>query len=178
MFLFRFSPCCSPDRTNRHPGNEFFRDAIEKRKEKYKAASTWERRRIAEAIVEEVTKRSPSGRFLKWSRGTGRWREVGFRKALEKTRQALTDRLRPTKESRLARRSHQVSLLVTESPSVRSSSGITPSPITFLVPSIGKHKRRWGRNELCGSQSRGQYSFPTCISYADVTNDVRLMVAP
>jgi hypothetical protein len=99
------------DGTNHHPGNGFFLALIDERKDEYKAASTQGRKRIMEAIVEEVTNRSPSGRFLERSAYARGWRKVRFRKALEKTRQALTDRLRPTKESqsRLARRSHRVS---------------------------------------------------------------------
>jgi hypothetical protein len=104
---FSFPPCF-PDRTNRHPGNKFFRDAIDKRKDEYKVASTPERKKIVKAIVEEVNMQSPAGRFIERSRCTGRWRKVGFRKALEKTRQALTGSRR---ERRLARRNHQVSLL-------------------------------------------------------------------
>lgn len=46
---------------------------------------------ISRSIVEAVRALEPPGKFLEKDRGTGTWFEIGHRKAIEKTSQALRD---------------------------------------------------------------------------------------
>jgi hypothetical protein len=77
---------------NSHPGNERFRDLVERRKRVYLTARfKREKRLIANSIVSEIRALNPSGRFLTRDSKTGFWCDIGDEKARDKTSQALRE---------------------------------------------------------------------------------------
>ncbi|KAI2507489.1 hypothetical protein MHU86_6981 [Fragilaria crotonensis] len=78
---------------NAHPGNERFRQLVEKRKRVYLTARfKREKRLIANSIVLEIRSLDPPGRFLSRDPNTGCWFDIGDEKAREKTSQALREK--------------------------------------------------------------------------------------
>ena len=77
--------------TNFHAGNKRYRAIVEKYKDKYSVATRIEKPMIALEIVNQVRAWSPPGRFLKCDKTTGKWSDVGDKKAREKTSQALRE---------------------------------------------------------------------------------------
>jgi len=77
---------------NSHPGNERFRNLVERRKRVYLTARfKREKRLIASSIVSEIRGLSPPGRFLTKDPKTNQWRDIGDEKARDKTSQALRE---------------------------------------------------------------------------------------
>jgi hypothetical protein len=77
---------------NSHPGNERFRELVERRKRVYLTARfKREKRLIANSIVSEIRALNPSGRFLTRDSKTGFWCDIGDEKARDKTSQALRE---------------------------------------------------------------------------------------
>ena len=76
---------------NYHPGNEQFRALVRKHKVAYVACPKSMKGTFAEMIVEEVKRFNPPGRFLKQDDATKLWFDIGEKKALDKTRQALRE---------------------------------------------------------------------------------------
>ena len=77
---------------NSHPGNERFRELVEKRKRVYLTARfKREKRLIASSIVSEIRGLEPSGRFLTKDAKSGKWKDIGDEKARDKTSQALRE---------------------------------------------------------------------------------------
>ena len=77
---------------NSHPGNERFRQLVEKRKRVYLTARfKREKRLIANSILTEIRSIDPPGRFLSRDPSTGRWYDIGDEKARDKTSQALRE---------------------------------------------------------------------------------------
>jgi hypothetical protein len=74
---------------NFHPGNEYFRALIRKHKRAYVPASKQQKARFSRIIVDEIYSRN--GRFLKQDATTKLWHDIGDKKALDKTRQALRE---------------------------------------------------------------------------------------
>jgi len=77
--------------TNRHPGNESFRALVRVNKEVYVSSTKKQKMAISRSIVEAVRLLVPAGRFLEKNPGTGLWSDIGHKKAVEKTSQALRD---------------------------------------------------------------------------------------
>lgn len=77
--------------TNRHPGNESFRSLVSLNKEIYVTSTKRQKMSISRSIVEAVRSLNPPGRFLEKNPCTGLWSDIGDRKAIEKTSQALRD---------------------------------------------------------------------------------------
>jgi len=77
--------------TNRHPGNESFRSLVGLNKELYVTSTKRQKMSISRSIVEAVRSMDPVGRFLEKNPSTGLWSDIGDRKAIEKTSQALRD---------------------------------------------------------------------------------------
>jgi len=78
--------------TNRHPGNESFRDIVKEHVDVYARSTKKEKMLISRSIVNRVrTQFYPPGRFLEKDLATGLWSDVGDRRACEKTAQALRD---------------------------------------------------------------------------------------
>lgn len=77
---------------NSHPGNERFRQLVEKRKRVYLTARfKREKRLIANSILSEIRSIDPPGRFLSRDPNTGSWYDIGDEKARDKTSQALRE---------------------------------------------------------------------------------------
>lgn len=74
---------------NYHPGNEYFRALVRKHKKAYVACSKPQKARFSRLIVDEIYSRN--GRFLKQDSTTKLWHDIGDKKALDKTRQALRE---------------------------------------------------------------------------------------
>lgn len=77
--------------TNRHPGNENFRGFVNRNKALYVTSTKRQKMTISRSIVEAVRNLSPQGRFLEKDVNTGLWSDIGDKKAVEKTSQALRD---------------------------------------------------------------------------------------
>mmetsp|Transcript_27702 Transcript_27702/g.40891 ORF Transcript_27702/g.40891 Transcript_27702/m.40891 type:complete len:552 (-) Transcript_27702:181-1836(-) len=75
---------------NSHPGNERFRQLVEKRKRVYLSARfKQEKRLVANSIVSDI--RDNKGRFLAKNTSTGEWHDIGDEKSRDKTSQALRE---------------------------------------------------------------------------------------
>lgn len=76
---------------NYHPGNEYFRELVRQHKVAYVACPKARKGKFSRMIVDEIGKRDPPGRFLKQDNDTKLWYDIGDKKALDKTRQALRE---------------------------------------------------------------------------------------
>eukprot|EP00804_Cyclotella_cryptica_P013180 CCRYP_006974-RA/>CCRYP_006974-RA protein AED:0.30 eAED:-0.27 QI:0/0/0/1/1/1/2/0/863 len=77
--------------TNRHPGNINFRNVVSQHVNVYVTSTKKQKMMISRSIVDKVhNDLDPPGRFLEKD-SSGLWFEVGMKKALEKTSQALRD---------------------------------------------------------------------------------------
>ena len=76
---------------NYHPGNEFFRALVRKHKVAYVACPKPQKGKFSQRIVDEIKSRNPPGRFLKQDETTKLWYDIGEKKTLDKTRQALRE---------------------------------------------------------------------------------------
>jgi hypothetical protein len=76
---------------NYHAGNEFFRALVRKHKVAYVACPKPQKGKFSRIIIREIQARDPPGRFLKQDPGTKLWYDIGEKKALDKTRQALRE---------------------------------------------------------------------------------------
>jgi len=77
--------------TNRHVGNENFRSLVNCNKELYVTSTKKQKMRISRSIVDAVRSLQPPGRFLEKDKDTATWYDIGDKKAVEKTSQALRD---------------------------------------------------------------------------------------
>ena len=76
---------------NFHVGNEHFRSLVKKHKIAYVACPKPEKGRFSKVIVDEIRSMDPPGRFLKQDPATKLWKDIGDKKSLDKTRQALRE---------------------------------------------------------------------------------------
>lgn len=76
---------------NYHAGNEHFRALVRKHKMAYVACPKPQKGKFSRLIVDEIRNRDPPGRFLKQDGDTKLWHDIGDKKALDKTRQALRE---------------------------------------------------------------------------------------
>ena len=76
---------------NYHTGNEHFRSLVKKHKIAYVACPKPEKGRFSKVIVDEIRSMDPPGRFLKQNQATKLWEDIGDKKSLDKTRQALRE---------------------------------------------------------------------------------------
>mmetsp|Transcript_18947 Transcript_18947/g.31379 ORF Transcript_18947/g.31379 Transcript_18947/m.31379 type:complete len:414 (-) Transcript_18947:54-1295(-) len=76
---------------NYHAGNEHFRALVRKHKIAYVACPKPQKGKFSRMIVDEIRNREPTGRFLKQDNDTKMWYDIGDKKALDKTRQALRE---------------------------------------------------------------------------------------
>lgn len=76
---------------NYHAGNEHFRALVRKHKVAYVACPKPQKGKFSRMIVDEIKARNPPGRFLKQDGGSKLWHDIGEKKALDKTRQALRE---------------------------------------------------------------------------------------
>ena len=76
---------------NYHAGNEHFRALVRKHKLEYVRCPKPQKGKFSRMIVDEIKNRTPPGRFLKQDGSTKLWYDIGEKKALDKTRQALRE---------------------------------------------------------------------------------------
>lgn len=76
---------------NYHPGNEHFRSLVRKHKMEYVKCPKPQKGKFSKMIYDEIKARNPPGRFLKQESSTKMWYDIGEKKALDKTRQALRE---------------------------------------------------------------------------------------
>jgi hypothetical protein len=76
---------------NYHAGNEHFRALVRKHKVAYVACPKAQKGKFSKLIVDEIKALDPPGRFLKQDPVTKLWTDIGEKKALDKTRQALRE---------------------------------------------------------------------------------------
>ena len=76
---------------NYHAGNEHFRALVRKHKVAYLACPKPQKGQFSRMIVDEIRLLDPPGRFLKQDKVTQLWYDIGDKKALDKTRQALRE---------------------------------------------------------------------------------------
>jgi hypothetical protein len=76
---------------NYHAGNEHFRALVRKHKVAYVACPKPQKGKFSRMIYDEIRSRNPPGRFLKQDNNTKLWYDIGEKKALDKTRQALRE---------------------------------------------------------------------------------------
>ena len=76
---------------NYHAGNEHFRALVRKHKVAYVACPKPQKGKFSRIIVDEIKARNPPGRFLKQDPITKLWEDIGEKRALDKTRQALRE---------------------------------------------------------------------------------------
>eukprot|EP00542_Grammatophora_oceanica_P018029 CAMPEP_0194047932 /NCGR_PEP_ID=MMETSP0009_2-20130614/26244_1 /TAXON_ID=210454 /ORGANISM="Grammatophora oceanica, Strain CCMP 410" /LENGTH=462 /DNA_ID=CAMNT_0038693691 /DNA_START=92 /DNA_END=1480 /DNA_ORIENTATION=+ len=76
---------------NYHAGNEHFRALVKKHKLAYVACPKPQKGKFSRLIVDEIRRRDPPGRFLKQDGSSKLWEDIGDKKALDKTRQALRE---------------------------------------------------------------------------------------
>ena len=75
--------------TNSHIGNRNFRALVKDYQDKYLRAKKKDKPTVASEVVEKI--RTRGGRFLEKVKDVGLWRDIGKRKAMEKTSQALRE---------------------------------------------------------------------------------------
>lgn len=76
---------------NNHQGNRFFQSLVKALRAEYVATAKVEKPIFARKIVEFIRGLNPPGRFLKQDPQTQLWYDIGNRKAMDKTRQALRE---------------------------------------------------------------------------------------
>eukprot|EP00978_Attheya_sp_CCMP212_P014389 scaffold36555_cov51-Attheya_sp.AAC.6 len=76
---------------NYHPGNEHFRNLVKKYKKVYVTCPKAQKGKYSRLIVDQIFAMDPPGRFLKKDSETKQWGDIGEKKALDKTRQALRE---------------------------------------------------------------------------------------
>jgi hypothetical protein len=76
---------------NNHPGNDFFRSLIKQYKVSYVTTPKSQKPKFSKMIYETIRAQDPPGRFLKQDKTTNLWYEISYRKAVDKTRQALRE---------------------------------------------------------------------------------------
>jgi hypothetical protein len=79
--------------TNQHTGNEWFRRLVRSNRPLYRSCPKHTKLLVAKAIVQAVQQQEPSGRFLEVAdRNEGLWRQISYKRAVDKTSQALREK--------------------------------------------------------------------------------------
>lgn len=87
--------------TNHHKGNKRFRDIVALHRPDYVRAPKIQKPSVARVIVRAIRNGDPPGRFLKKDATTGKWFDIGDKKAAEKTSQALREKTDEEKEGKV-----------------------------------------------------------------------------
>ena len=102
-------------RTNHHPGNVRLRDIVNKYRNAYIQAKKVDKPQVSRLIVSALRKANPPSRFLRHNEDTGRWEDVGDKRAAEKVSQTLREKDQDTKSDSVARKSEPRMLCETQS---------------------------------------------------------------
>jgi hypothetical protein len=119
--------------TNHHKGNKRFRDIVALHRPDYVRAPKIQKPSVARVIVRAIRNGDPPGRFLRKDDRTGKWIDVGDKKAAEKTSQALREK--PDEEPHEQGVAHPGSHVVLESENNDGDALLLP-PVRKLVRSL------------------------------------------
>jgi hypothetical protein len=75
-----------------HKGNKRFRDVVALHRPDYVRAPKIQKPSVARVIVRAIRNGDPPGRFIRKDDKTGKWVDIGDKKAAEKTSQALREK--------------------------------------------------------------------------------------
>lgn len=84
--------------THYHPGNYMYRQLVNMNKPLYASLKKILKTDLSKGIVASIRLQDPPGRFLQFDKITSKWNDVGDKKAIEKTSQALREGQPHTKE--------------------------------------------------------------------------------
>ena len=84
--------------SNHHMGNKIYRALVEKLKPKYAGAKRSDKRVYAIAIADAIMAQDPPGRFLERIDADGIWYEVSREQGIDKTAQALREKVHKSKK--------------------------------------------------------------------------------
>jgi len=110
--------------TNHHKGNKRFRDIVALHRPDYVRAPKIQKPSVARVIVRAIRNGDPPGRFLRKDEKSGKWVDIGDKKAAEKTSQALREK---SNEERDKLKSDPGSA------TAAASGVLLPSPASFLA---------------------------------------------
>lgn len=83
-----------------HKGNIWFRRLVRSNRALYKTCPKHTKLLVAKAVVKAVQGQDPPGRYLEADKPSGGWKEIPYKRALDKTSQALREREpNPTQEN-------------------------------------------------------------------------------
>jgi len=102
-------------RTNHHPGNVRLRTIVNNYRYAYNQAKKVDKPQVSRLIVSALRKANPPSRFLRHNEDTGRWEDVGDKRAAEKVSQTLREKDQDTKADSVARKSEPHMLSETQS---------------------------------------------------------------
>mmetsp|Transcript_17426 Transcript_17426/g.25769 ORF Transcript_17426/g.25769 Transcript_17426/m.25769 type:complete len:874 (-) Transcript_17426:249-2870(-) len=117
--------------TNHHKGNKRFRDIVTLHRADYVRAPKVHKPAVARLIVRAIRNSDPPGRFLKKDDKTGKWFDIGDKRASEKASQALREK---TPEERVRLKVDAVTAVPLSSGYQNTSSGTTTM---LMVPPVG-----------------------------------------
>lgn len=113
--------------TNHHKGNKRFRDIVALHRPDYVRAPKIQKPSVARVIVRAIRNGDPPGRFLRKDEKSGRWVDIGDKKAAEKTSQALREKTNDERD-KLRRdfvalgTNHNTNIMVPNTPNYSNSS--------------------------------------------------------
>lgn len=81
-----------------NPGNATYRELVKLNKPLYSALEITQKIKLSKSIVKAIRSQDPPGRFLACHKETRLWNDIGDKKAIEKTSQALREGQQKTKE--------------------------------------------------------------------------------
>eukprot|EP00980_Cylindrotheca_fusiformis_P004371 scaffold925_cov129-Cylindrotheca_fusiformis.AAC.24 len=84
--------CGRGGRTNLHKGNIWFRRLVRSNRALYRTCPKHTKLLVAKAVVKAVQGQDPPGHFLEPDKASGGWKEIPYKRALDKTSQALRER--------------------------------------------------------------------------------------
>mmetsp|Transcript_29558 Transcript_29558/g.65115 ORF Transcript_29558/g.65115 Transcript_29558/m.65115 type:complete len:351 (+) Transcript_29558:88-1140(+) len=148
-------------KNNQHVGNERLRVIAQERRESYVLSDKQGKFNISRAIVVEIRRLVPPGRFLKRNDKTGEWEDVGDDKAREKVSQALRDAGRPVVAMKKGGRSPS------SSPDIEGGGGgggrdYDREVIPYTIASNSTRTRETSYNN--DEYQRRAYSAPTVVT--------------
>jgi len=119
--------------THYHPSNATYRQLVNMNKLLYATLKKIQKAKLSRGIVRSIRTQDPPGRFLIFEKDKGLWHDIGDKKAVEKTSQALREGQPDTKE----KMTKGNSILLTDIPS--TTNGFAEL-ISFQASTLGKEQ--------------------------------------